>query len=294
MIIKEFSKVISQFNKLSFGKEKTFYGFVWADNSCAFDTISTILMYSYQRLCKVFTDNWKDLNNLHFTHFELIFRDNFSSNLLKIKVNKLVSNASKSAVHNLDQLEFPSGIEHNIDKIFRYLIETSNNWYQYEHPLFQLLIKENYDIDDVHKIHCEALPFSQNDSQINHKSIQNIIFTKYQILESSSSRKRSRRRRVTSYQLIKSPYILAIKIINEITICSTITLFDVKYTFFAIVYTINKHFTAVIKIGKILYEYDGMSDNGKFKKIEDTCISYKYNEGNACMSFYLKNNLSDL
>lgn len=297
MIYEEFSKVISKFCELptELGKKKTFYGFVWAENSCAFDTISTILMYSYRQLCHVVTEQWQSLNNWHLSHFELVSSDNFSSLLLKIDVYKLVQNASKSSVYNLVQKQFPSGIHQNIDQIFLHLINTlTDKWYKTEHPFFQLLIQENYAVNDVHKVHSVDLPLAQNDSAVYHGSVQNIISNKFQTLESSSYQNRPTKPRVISYNLIKSPYILAIKIVNEITICPTIKLFNVSYTFFAIVYMNINHFIAVIKIGDTLYEYDGLSDEGKFKETEDPCLTDKYKEAKAIMSFYLKDNLSDL
>lgn len=260
------------------------YGFKWNNNSCAFDTVTTILLLIPlslpQGLREDYFKSFGDLGKI-LTKIDTSNKDSLEKRK-KFLINHFAEEFA-TGLHTSLRLVLDYVLKHEIDGVIRIRHASTSTCSTKDCSGLRLFLKSNsklrYTPYIEHKLNKELM------------TLQEVLNDYYD--DSVTCRFCEKNLNITRSK-IRNPLVLLIDITNVTIndIDSEISFNSVSYTIYAVSYYYidTFHFTAMLKINNKMYYYDGMSDEGKLSEVaqENFELTYKNSTLKANMLWYIK------
>ena len=258
--------------------DKVFYGLKWADSSCSFDTALTVLLYFYKSLSRAEKEEF--LVALPF--FGNIFQN------VDITLPKSIAEAKLLMMPVfMDRVAIPL---FEIKKYFA--VETVHEIIMRNLDNPNSIVGFNYDVTiSCATVGCEKCGEKRFNNIENTKRNLNSFESTAVIVTGevvNKGREKNVKALIKSYWLRKehkcricNENMEVVRIFSDVnpilftvSTCSMDTLIDPivtiqgsNYSIFAVAYTNGSHFMARIKLFDNYYEYDGLKESGRLRKI---------------------------
>ena len=246
------------------------YGLKWADNSCAFDTVFTVLIYIYKSLTSTQKDEFLTASPFFSDIIENI--DESSTISLAAAKLKLMPFFLKTNPYKFVFKQY-----YSTEIVYEKMLDSFDN---------SILLHTIYDLSTsclteicprIGKGRAtdgnRTLNLYESNSMLDQKKDDDvkILIENYWNRRVQHCTECKQLLNVTRVFSNTNPLIIAVSVCRMPTLLDpTLCFKGSNYSIFAVAYTNETHFLARIKINDFVYEYDGMKVEGRLQIVTDT------------------------